>query len=86
MASFCHFLCVPLPQTKDYKHLRPGNMTHKPDSTDEDHSTDGGYSDYVNDALSDEDDGKGMLACPLPPTIRFFRTPHKRLLTTFRPS
>ncbi|KAH8855161.1 Zinc finger protein [Schistosoma japonicum] len=39
---------------KDYKHLRLEDLTSKPESSEEDEHSDGGYSDYINDGLSDE--------------------------------
>ncbi|KAK4473165.1 hypothetical protein MN116_004346 [Schistosoma mekongi] len=39
---------------KDYKHLRLDDLTSKPESSEEDEHSDGGYSDYINDGLSDE--------------------------------
>lgn len=41
-------------QVKDYKHLRLEDLTSKPESSEEDEHSDGGYSDYINDGLSDE--------------------------------
>ncbi|VDP81815.1 unnamed protein product [Echinostoma caproni] len=34
---------------KDYKHLRLEDLTVKPESSEEDEHSDGGYSDYIND-------------------------------------
>lgn len=51
-------------QVKDYKHLRLEDLTVKPESSEEDDHSDGGYSDYINDGLSGEEgeysEGKGM--------------------------
>ncbi|KAF7256468.1 hypothetical protein EG68_06139 [Paragonimus skrjabini miyazakii] len=49
---------------KDYKHLRLEDLTTKLESSDDDDHSDGGYSDYINDGLSEgwseEDNKKGL--------------------------
>ncbi|CAL8083366.1 unnamed protein product [Calicophoron daubneyi] len=39
---------------KDYKHLRLEDLTDKPETSEDDEPSDGGYSDYVNDGGSEE--------------------------------
>ncbi|KAA0200106.1 Zinc finger protein [Fasciolopsis buskii] len=55
---------------KDYKHLRLEDLTVKPESSEEDDHSDGGYSDYINDGLSGEEgeysEGKGGTKYPCP--------------------
>ncbi|THD20119.1 Zinc finger protein [Fasciola hepatica] len=53
---------------KDYRHLRLEDLTVKPESSEEDEHSNGGYSDYIKDGLSGEEDeyneGSTKYPCP----------------------
>ncbi|CAH8834888.1 unnamed protein product [Trichobilharzia szidati] len=61
---------------KDYKHLRLEDLTSKPESSEDDDHSDGGYSDYINDGLSDEgwseDGANKSLRWPCPLCTKVF--------------
>nr|CAH8833297.1 unnamed protein product [Trichobilharzia regenti] len=63
-------------KVKDYKHLRLEDLTSKPESSDDDDHSDGGYSDYINDGLSDEgwseDGANKSLRWPCPLCTKVF--------------
>lgn len=63
---------------KDYKHLRLEDLTTKPESSDGDEHSDGGYSDYINDGLSEdawsEDVGSKTPLYPCPMCDRVFNS------------
>ncbi|CAH8510005.1 unnamed protein product [Dicrocoelium dendriticum] len=63
---------------KDYKHLRLEDLTTKPESSDGDEHSDGGYSDYINDGLSEdawsEEGGTKAPLYPCPMCDRVFNS------------